>query len=130
MAARCATRPRRGSGATILLAVAAIGVLALLALAAAFVAAPVTDDASRAGDAAASAMVAIDEHEHTVPPSHVLDQWLSTRARSAAFAVLAATLVVAISVLGQFGRARTRFLRTARVAGLPPGRAPPRLRIA
>ena len=75
-------------------------------------------------------MAASGEHDHAVVGVHDLRQQPSTRARSVAFAVLATVAIVAAWMYRRLRLAPAGRLRTLRISGLPPGRAPPALRIA
>jgi hypothetical protein len=77
-----------------------------------------------------AAVTAVGETGHTAPALHTIHQQPSTRARSVAFAVLAAVAVVGAGAFRRLRFSRTGRLRTLRITGLPPGRAPPTLRIA
>jgi hypothetical protein len=111
----------------------AIGGAALLALVA--VAALLLGGASVRHEATAQAggharVVAADGPRHeTAPATRAIHQQPSTHARSAGLAVLATAAVVAAVGFGLLRLTRRGRPRTLRVVGLPPGRAPPALRI-
>ena len=112
------------------LALGGVGLLALLAIAALLLGAELTDRGPTTGpEAHASTAVAVGEPGHAAPTIHGIHQQPSTRARSVAFAVLAAAVVVAAWAFRRLHLQRAGRLRTLRIAGLPPGRAPPALRI-
>ena len=118
-------------------AVVALGAVALLALLvlAALVAGGILGGAS--GDqthpgteAHATRELAVGAHDDAAPAIHAVHQQPSTRARSVAFAVLAGAIVIALWPAHRLRLARGARLRSLRIAGLPPGRAPPAFRIA
>jgi hypothetical protein len=113
-----------------LVALGAVALLALLALA--LVAGGAFGDHDAAGaTGTASTVVAVDGHEHDAAPAvHALHQQPSTHARSVALAVLVAVAVGAPAVSRRLRLARADQPRVLRTGGLPPGRAPPALRIA
>ena len=121
---------RRTSFSRALLALGGIALLALLALAALLLGSALTDSGRTAGsEAHATSVSAVGEPDHAAPAIHGLYRQPSTRARSVAFAVLAAAVVVAAWAFRRLRLQRAGRLRTLRVTGLPPGRAPPALRI-
>jgi hypothetical protein len=121
---------RRTSFSRALLALGGIAVLALLAVAAVLLGGALTDGARPTGtEAHATTVSAVGEPDHAAPSLHAIHQQPSTRARSVAFAVLAAAVVVAAWAFRRLRLQRAGRLRTLRVTGLPPGRAPPALRI-
>jgi hypothetical protein len=73
---------------------------------------------------------AVSGHDNADSSVHAFHQQPSTRARSVAFAVLAAAAAVAAWAFQRLRFARAGRPRTLRIVGLPPGRAPPSLRIA
>ena len=122
---------RRTSFSRALLALGGMALLALLAFTALLLGGALTDGAPAAGsEAHAAAVSAVGEPDHSAPAIHAIHQQPSTRARSVAFAVLAAAVVVAAWAFRRLRLQRAGRLRTLRVTGLPPGRAPPALRIA
>jgi hypothetical protein len=122
---------RRTSCSRTLLAVAAVVVLALVALAALLLGSGLTDSARPRGTEAHAAVVtAVGEPGHAAPAVHALRQQPSTRARSVAFAVLAAAVAVGAWAFARVRFSRSGRLRTRRITGLPSGRAPPTFRIA
>jgi len=121
---------RRTSFSRALLALAGVAVLALLALAALLLGGALSDRGpSRGTEAHASTASAVGEPDHAAPTIHGIHQQPSTRARSVAFAVLSAAVVVAAWAFRRLRLQRAGRLRTLRITGLPPGRAPPALRI-
>ena len=122
---------RRTSFSRALLAAAGVGVLALLALAAVLLG-PTRSAPSHAThtDTHTASVSAAAEHDHTVPEFHAIRQQPSTRARSVAFAVLSSAAVLAAWAFRRVRTMRDARLRTLRITGLPPGRAPPVPRIA
>jgi hypothetical protein len=125
---------RRTSFSRALLALGGVAALALLALAALLLGGALSDG----GRATAVALhtpshvtaTAIGEHDHSVGELNAIHQQPSTRARSAAFAVLVTAIVVAMWAFRRLQLQRAGQLRTLRIAGLPPGRAPPAPRTA
>jgi hypothetical protein len=105
--------------------------LALVALAALLLGGALAERGPSGGstEAHVAAATAIGEHEHAAPSLHAIHQQPSTRARSKAFTVLALTIVVAAWAFRRLRFQRVGRLRTLRISGLPPGRAPPALRI-
>ena len=121
---------RRTSFSRALLALGGVALLALLALAALLLAGELSEGGPTTGpEAHASIAIAVGEPGHAAPTIHGIHQQPSTRARSVAFAVLAAAVVVAAWAFRRLRQQRAGLLRTLRIAGLPPGRAPPALRI-
>ena len=123
---------RRTSFSRALLALGGIALLALLALAALLLGGALTDSGRTTNsnsEAHATAVSAVGEPDHTTPTIHGIHQQPSTRARSVAFAALTAAVVVAAWAFRRLRLQRVGRLRTLRIAGLPPGRAPPALRI-
>jgi len=121
---------RRTPFSRVLLALGGVAVLALLALAALLLGGALDDHGrTPVAEPHGTTVSAVGEPGHAAPPVHALRQQPSTRARSVVFAVLAAAIVVAAWAFGRVRLARTGRLRTLRVSGLPPGRAPPALRI-
>jgi hypothetical protein len=125
---------RRTSFSRTLLALAGVALLALLALTAVLLGSALTEHSQTVGvdshGTAVSAVGAVGEQGHVVPSAHAIHQQPSTRARGVAFAVLAAAVVVGAGAFRRLRFARTGRPRTLRIAGLPPGRAPPIPRIA
>ena len=95
--------------------------LALLALVALLLGASLTDRGAPPTEAHATAVTAVGEPDHTTPTIHAIHQQPSTRARSVAFAVLTAAVVVAVWAYRRLRLQRAGRLRTLRIAGLPPG---------
>src|SRR4051812_8590246 len=121
---------RRTSFSRALLALGGIALLALLALAALLLGGALTDGGRTIdSEAHATSVSAVGEPDHTTPTIHAIHQQPSTRARSVAFAVLAAAVVIAAWAFRRLLLQRAGRLRTLRIAGLPPGRGPPALRI-
>jgi ABC-type cobalt transport system substrate-binding protein len=122
---------RRTSCNRALLALAGVALLALMVLAAVLLGNAVTESGGTPGaDAHRAAVAAVGEPAHTAPAVHALHQQPSTRARSVAFAVLAAALAVGAGIFSRQRFARSGRVRALRITGLPSGRAPPTLRIA
>jgi hypothetical protein len=121
---------RRTSFTRALVALSAVALLALLAVAAILLGASLEEGTARTGAEAHTAVAATGHHDHVVVGVHDLRQQPSTRARSVAFAVLATVAMVAAWMYRPLRLAPAGRLRTLRIAGLPPGRAPPALRIA
>ncbi len=121
---------RRTSFSRALLALVGLALLALLALAALLLGSALVDGGRTAGpEVHATTVSAAGEPDHGTAAIHAIRQQPSTRARSVAFAVLAAVVVVGAWVFRRLRLQRAGRLRTLRIAGLPPGRAPPALRI-
>ena len=121
---------RRTSFSRVLLALGGVALLALLAVTALLLGGALSDGGrTPEPEAHATAAIAVGEPDHAAPTIHGIHQQPSTRARSAAFAVLAVAVVVAAWAFRRLRLQRAGRLRTLRVAGLPPGRAPPALRI-
>jgi hypothetical protein len=122
---------RRTSSGRALLALAGVALLALLALAVLLLGSAVTESGRTSGAAAhGAAVTAVGEPGSTAPAVHALHQQPSTRARSVAFGVLAAAVVVGAWASARLRLARSGRLRRLRITGLPSGRAPPTVRIA
>jgi hypothetical protein len=122
---------RRSSFSRALLALGGVALLALLALAALLIGGALTEQTRVPHvEAHGAAAAVVGERDHAAPEIHAIRQQPSTHARTAAFAVLAAMAVVAAWAFSRLRFARGGRLRTVRIAGLPPGRAPPALRIA
>ena len=121
---------RRHSFRRGLLALGGLAVVALVALAAFLLVGALTDGGSTGPEVHANADPAIGEPDHATPAVRAIHQQPSTRARGAAFAVLAAAVVIAAWTFHRLRLQRARRLRTLRIAGLPPGRGPPTPRIA
>ncbi len=121
---------RRTSFSRALLALCAVALLALLALAALVIGGAFTERSAVArADVHASTASLAGETDHPAPV-HAIHQQPSTRARSVAFAVLASAVVVGAWAFRRLLLARAGRVRTLGIDGLPPGRAPPALRIA
>lgn len=137
MAAAITRHSRAGLRARVVAAIAAFGVLALLALTMLLVGTELTGAPSNVPDVHTSSSSSNSstssvsaEHEHSVPLVHSVRQQPSTRARGAALGVLVATVLVATSLTGRIGSVRQLAPRILDLGGRPPGRAPPRLRLA
>jgi hypothetical protein len=125
---------RRTSFSRALLALGGVAALALLAFAALLLGSALNDTgrttvAEHPNTANVSAQ-AVGQHDGAVGELHAIHQQPSTRARSAAFAVLVTAFVLATWAFRRLQLQRAGRIRTLRIAGLPPGRAPPALRIA
>ena len=118
----CALRRRA------LLALAGLGLLALLALAVSLVGG--LTDSRAADDTHAVSTSLSNEPDHSLPIVHAIRQQPSARARTTTFVVLAAVPFVAALAMRRSIRKGLGAFRTLRLGGRPPGRAPPRLRIA
>jgi hypothetical protein len=127
-----ASARRRTSLGRTLVALGAVALLGLLAVAALFVRGAFADDGAASGSAHDATLVgASGGHEHDGAPTvSAIHQQPSTHARSVAFAVLVSIAVGAACLHRRLRLARVARAHTLRVAGLPPGRAPPALRIA
>jgi hypothetical protein len=124
---------RRTSFSRALLSLGGVAALALLALVALLLGGALHDNGRTTAEAHTAAHVtvnAVGEHDHAVGELHAIHQQPSTRARSAAFAVLVTAIVIATWAFRRLQLQRGGRIRTLRIAGLPPGRAPPALRIA
>jgi hypothetical protein len=121
---------RRTPFSRALLTLGGVAVLALVALAA-FLLGTARAEHGRTSvvEVHGTAESAVGEPGHTAPQVHALRQQPSTRARNVVFAVLAAAVVVAAWRISRLRGSPTGRLRTLRISGLPPGRAPPALRI-
>jgi hypothetical protein len=121
---------RRTSFSRALLALGAVALLALVAVAALLLGGASGDqpEAARAEPHHGAAIAAVGGHDHAVSAANVFRQ-ASTRARGVAFAVLASGAVIAAWAFQRLRLVRTGRARTLRIVGLPPGRAPPALRI-
>jgi hypothetical protein len=125
---------RRTSFSRALLALGGVAALALLALAALLLGGALNEPgrttAAEAHSAANVSAHAVGQRDDALGELHAIHQQPSTRARSAAFAVLASAIVLATWAFRRLQLQRAGRIRTLRIAGLPPGRAPPALRIA
>ncbi len=122
---------RRPSFSRALLALGAVALLALLAVAALLLGGASGDQRDPVRPEAHSATTAAGGgHDGTISAVHAFRQQPSTRARSVAFAVLASTTLLAAWAFQRLRLVRAGRVRTLRIVGLPPGRAPPALRIA
>ena len=121
---------RRNSCSRALLALVGVALLALLAIAAVLLGGGLGDrgETSRA-EVHGTTVTAVGERDHAAVTIHAIHQQPSTRARSVAFAVLAAATVIAAWAFQRLRFARAGRPRTLRAVGLPPGRGPPALRI-
>jgi hypothetical protein len=115
-----------------LVALGAVALLALLAFAALLFSGAFGDHGAATGSAHRTGVVAASgDHRYGESPGiHAIHQQPSTRARGVAFAVLASVVVGAALAFRRVRLAPVGRARTFRTAGLPPGRAPPVLRIA
>ena len=120
---------RRTSFSRALATFAGVSLLALLALAAAVLGTALTEHGHTSGAEHTAAIAAVGDSGHSDPTIHAIHQQPSTHARSVAFAVLAAAVAVGAWAFRRLRFARTGRPRTLRITGLPPGRAPPALRI-
>jgi hypothetical protein len=124
---------RRTSFSRALVALGGVALLSLLALAVLLLGGAFTEQghATHAtyAEGHRASVVAPGEHDHTVPQLHAIRLQPSTRARSTAFAILSSAAVVAAWGYRRLHTLRAGRLRTLRIPGLPPGRAPPALRI-
>jgi hypothetical protein len=109
-----------------------MALLALLAFAALLLGNALADDGPSTGRTEAHAVTSssIGDRDDAARPFRTIHQQPSTRARGVALAVLATTILVAAWAVRRLRLQRVGRLRTLRIAGLPPGRAPPALRIA
>jgi hypothetical protein len=123
-------RARRALRGRAVLALAGLGLVVLFALVALLVGGHFANPAGHGPDASVAATAAHGEPDHALPIVHALRQPPTARARLATFVVLAAALLVAAAGSRRVIRASSRVPRNLRVGGRPPGRAPPRLRIA
>ena len=123
---------RRSSFSRGLLALGGMALLALLAFAALLLGSALADQGLPTGSSEAHAVPAsaFGDRDGAAQPFHAIHQQASTRARGVAFAVLATAIVVAAWAFRRLRLQRAGRLRTLRISGLPPGRAPPALRIA
>ena len=111
--------------------VGAVLLLALIALAALLLAGALSErGAARIGNDHPSVTVAVAESKQAAPSLHGFHPQPSTRGRSVAFGVLALAVLLGASAFRRVRVMRSGRPRTLRIAGLPPGRAPPRLHIA
>jgi hypothetical protein len=122
---------RRTSFSRAVVALGGVALLALLALAAVLLGGALTGQSRATGpEGRAVRAVVVGEHDLAVAPIHAIHAQPSLRTRGVAFAVLASVAIAAAWASRRLRLRRTGRLRTSRVAGLPPGRAPPALRIA
>jgi hypothetical protein len=122
---------RRRTSSRALVAIGGAALLALVAVAALLLGgAFVHHEATPRPDGHARAIAVDGPHHDTEPATRAIHLQPSTRGRSAVFAALASAAVVAAVGFGRLRLARRDRPRTLRVVGLPPGRAPPALRIA
>jgi hypothetical protein len=122
---------RRPSFSRSLVALGGVALLALLAVAALLLGGAFGEqrDSVRA-DVPSATITAVGGHDHDIAAVHAFRQQPSTRARSVAFAVLVSTTILAAWAFERLRFVRARRVLTLRIVGLPPGRAPPALRIA
>jgi len=123
---------RRQTVSRALPALAGVALLAFLALAALLLGGAFGERTETSSQPAihGATVSAVGAHDDAVPSVHAFHQQPSTRARSVAFAVLAAAAIIAAWAFQRLRFARAGRPRTMRAIGLPPGRAPPSLRIA
>jgi hypothetical protein len=121
---------RRTSFSRVLVALGGVALLALVAVAAILLGGSLGERSARTGPEAHTAAAVAGEHDLTVAGVHAFRQQPSTRARGVAFAVLASVAIVAAWMYRRLRLVPAGRLRTLRISGLPPGRAPPALRIA
>jgi hypothetical protein len=110
-------------------ALAGVGLLVLFALAALLVGDHLAGP-TRATGAHTVSTAAGGEPDHALPIVHVLRQQPTTRTRTIAFVVFTASMLVVAAAACRIVRSSPGALRTLRLGGRPPGRAPPRLHIA
>ncbi len=109
----------------------AVLLLALLALGALLVAGAFADaGVAPSSTHRPSVTVAVGDSEHAAASLHGFHQPPSTRARSVVFGVLAVVVAFGAWAYRRVRVVRSRRPPALRITGLPPGRAPPRLRIA
>jgi hypothetical protein len=119
---------RRAPSTRLLLALVAVGALAVAAL---LLRGSFTDQQpSRASDATGSLTSAIGARDLATPSLHAYHPLPVVRARGLALAMLAVVTMVAACVSRRRRVTRSGRRRTLRLRGLPQGRAPPRLRVA
>ena len=125
-----AAEARRGSALRrrAVLALAGLGVLALFALAVSLVGG--FTDSGAADETHAVSTSVSNEPDHSLPIVHALRQQPSARTRTTTIVLLAAVPLVAAPTTRRSIRKGRRAFRALRLGGRPPGRAPPRLRIA
>jgi cytochrome b len=121
---------RRTSLSRALVALGAVALLALVAVAAIVFGGSLGERSAPTGTEAHTAAAVSGEHDLAVVGVHAFRQQPSTRARSVAFAVLASVAIAAAWMCCRLRLVPAGRLRTLRISGLPPGRAPPALRIA
>jgi hypothetical protein len=122
---------RRTSFSRALLALAGVALLALLAFVALLLGGALNDGGRTTGPEHHTVSAsAAGEADQPAPPFHTIHQQPVTRVRSVALAVLATTNVVAAWAFCRVPLQRAGRARALRIRGLPPGRAPPALRIA
>jgi hypothetical protein len=111
-------------------ALGAVLLLALLAVAALLLAGAPSDPgvAHRSTDRAS--VTAVSESRHPAPSLHGFHQQPSTRARTVVYGLLAVAIAFGTWAFRRVRVVRSGRPRALRITGLPPGRAPPRLRIA
>jgi hypothetical protein len=103
----------------------------VFALAALFVTGGLTDHVSAgASDGHVSVTAVVGGHDVAVPSLHGYHPAAVVRARGITLAMLAVAMIVAACGSRRLRLVRSERRRSRRVVGLPPGRAPPRLRIA
>lgn len=117
---------RRTSFSRPLLVLGGIALLALLAVAALLFGGALGERGeASAPEVQRAATTAAGEPDHSTVAVHAFRQQPSTRARSAAFALLVAATVIATWTLARRGLTRDGRLHTLHLVGLPPGRGPP-----
>ena len=126
---RGATRTRRVPLSRAVFALAGLALLALFALAALQVGDHLAG-ATRLTDGHSASTSVGGESDHSLPIVHALRQQPSARTRTIAFFVFTTSMLVLAAATRRTVRSSRGALRTLRLGGRPPGRAPPRLHIA
>jgi hypothetical protein len=113
------------------LSFAGLAIVALFALAALLVGGHFADSAMHGREAEVAATSVRSEPDHALPIVQALRHQATPRPRLVAFVVLAAALLVAVAASWRrVVSSSSRVPRALPLGGRPPGRAPPRLRIA
>jgi hypothetical protein len=124
-------RPERVHRSRALVSLAGLAIVALFALAVFAVGGHLVEPALHARDAEVAATSAHGEPDQALPIVHAARQQTTARPRLTAFVLLAAALFIAVSASWRrIVRSSSRVPRALPLGGRPPGRAPPRLRIA